>query len=153
MDFSVACAMQQQGSPLFHMEDPMSDYERKQTEKQIQAKLGFTPSFYESMPDAALPGAWQMQEQLELSETALDNKTKELIGLAVASHIKCKYCIYFHTRGAKLFGANKQEIREAIAMGGLTVLFSNNVTGTQTDFDTFKREVDRVVEHLSALTT
>jgi len=145
--------MQSFAASLSHWRMKMSDYERKQAETQIQEKLGFTPSFYDAMPDSALPGAWQMQEQLELSETALDNKTKELVGLAVASHIKCKYCIYFHTRGAKLFGASKQEIREAIAMGGLTVLFSNNVTGTQTDFDMFKREVDRVIEHLSALTT
>lgn len=122
---------------------------RAEAEKRIKDTLGFVPEFYRSLPDAALAGAWSLQDDLELQESALAHKTKELIGLAMASHIKCKYCIYFHTRAAQLFGATEEEAREAIAMGGTTVLFSNNITGTQTDFDGFKRDVDRVMEELS----
>ncbi|MCC7380739.1 MAG: carboxymuconolactone decarboxylase family protein [Deltaproteobacteria bacterium] len=123
---------------------------RKDVEKDIKDLFGFVPEFYTALPDAAIGALWGIQKELELKETVLDNKSKELVGLAMASHIKCKYCIYFHTRAAELFGARPQEIREAIAMGGVTALFSNVISGTQVDFDRFKRDVDRAVEHLSA---
>lgn len=123
---------------------------RQDVEKEIKEKLGFVPGFYSALADSVLPGGWSLHDHFELAETVLDNKTKELIGLAVASHIKCKYCIYFHTRAAETFGASRQEVGEAIAMGGLTVLFSNAVTGTQTDYEQFKRDVDRAIEMLAA---
>lgn len=119
---------------------------RQDVEKEIKEKLGFVPGFYKAMPDAALHGAWSLHGNFELDESSLDGKTKELIGLAMASHIKCKYCIYFHTRTSEVAGATPQEIREAIAMGGVTVLFSNNISGTQVDFDEFKRDVDKAIE-------
>ena len=122
---------------------------RNDIERKIEAKLGFLPDFYRAIPDAALPGAWGLHEHFELAEdSALDPKTKELIGLAMASHIKCKYCMYFHTRTSETFGASEQEILEAIAMGGVTVLFSNAISGAQTDFEQFKRDVDRAIENL-----
>lgn len=123
---------------------------RKDVERSIEEMFGFVPRFYGALPDAGLSGAWKLHESFELAETKLSGMEKELIGLAVASHIKCRYCVYFHTRAAELNGASEQQIREAIAMGGLTVLFSNSVTGTRTDFDEFKHDVDRVIEHLSA---
>ena len=122
---------------------------RKDIEREIKDKLGFVPAFYQAMPDAGMPGGWSLHSDFELEETKLDGKTKELIGLAMASHIKCKYCIYFHTRTAEMYGASDQEIREAIAMGGVTVLFSNSISGTQQDFETFKRDVDKVIEVMS----
>lgn len=123
---------------------------RRDVEKEVKEMFGFVPDFYKALPDHAVGSMWGIQRDLELAETKLDNKTKELIGLAMASHIKCKYCIYFHTRGAETFGASPQEIREAIATGGMTTLFSNSLTGTRTDFDEFKRDVDRAIEHLAA---
>ena len=121
---------------------------RKQAEKEIEEHFGFVPDFYGSIPDKALPAFWAIQRDLELSETALDNKTKELIGLAVAAQIKCQYCTYFHTRAAQAFGASNEEVREAIAMGGTVPLFSNSLNGMRYDFDSFKREVERVVEYV-----
>ena len=117
-------------------------------QKEMEQAFGFVPRFYEAMPESARASAWNVQRDLELSESALDNKTKELIGLAVAAHIKCKYCIHFHTEAARAFGANEAEIREANAMGGLTVLFSNAISGAQVDFDQFRDEVDRGVAYM-----
>lgn len=128
----------------------MASGTRKDVQRAIKSMFGFVPGFYDSIPDAALPAAWALHEGFELAETKLDGKTKELIGLAVASHIKCRYCIYFHTRAAELNGASKEEIREAIAMSGLTVLFSNNISGVMTDFDEFKHDVDRAIEHMTS---
>ena len=118
--------------------------------KEMKEAFGFVPRFYEAMPEPARASAWGVQRDLELSETALDNKTKELIGLAVAAHIKCKYCIHFHTEAARAFGASDAELREANAMGGLTVLFSNAITGSQTNYDEFVGEVDRAIANMKS---
>lgn len=122
----------------------------KEIEKDIEKHFGFVPEFIRTMPEPALPGAWSLQRDVELGESAIPNKYKELIGLAVAAHIKCRYCIYFHTKAARLHGATDEELREAIAMSGLTALFSNQITGMQTDLDSFKREVDRAVDYVVA---
>ena len=112
--------------------------------------FGFVPQFYEAVPEPAQANAWGVQRDLELSETSLDNKTKELIGLAVASHIKCRYCIHFHTEAARAFGATDAELREAAAMGGMTVMFSNTLTGAQVDFERFRSETDRAIDHMKS---
>ncbi len=121
---------------------------RKQAEKEIESTFGFVPEFYSTIPDKALPAYWSVQRDLELNQTVLDNKTKELIGLAVAAQIKCQYCTYFHSRAAQSFGASNEEIKEAIAMGGTVPLFSNSLNGMRYDIDKFKREVERAVEYV-----
>lgn len=45
---------------------------------------------------------------------ALDQKTKEIIAVAVAHVTQCPYCIKAHTRTAKLKGATNEELMEAI---------------------------------------
>lgn len=121
-----------------------------QAKREIENTLGFVPNFYSAIPESAMASTWGVQRDLELSDTALEGKTKELIGLSVAAHIKCKYCIYFHTAAARMHGATDQEIREAIQMGGMTVMFSNAVTGAQTDFDAFKAEVDKGLTYVAS---
>lgn len=48
------------------------------------------------------------------AEGALDEKTKQLIAVAVAHTTQCPYCIKGHTRGAQAKGASPEEIMEAI---------------------------------------
>ena len=48
---------------------------------------------------------------------ALDKKTKELIALAVASAIKCEYCVDTHHQKARVAGATPQEMKEAVFVG------------------------------------
>jgi AhpD family alkylhydroperoxidase len=45
---------------------------------------------------------------------ALDEKTKQLIAVAVAHTTQCPYCIAGHSRLARRKGASDQEIMEAI---------------------------------------
>src|SRR5947209_1959130 len=79
----------------------------QQTLTDIQKTVGFVPDFMRNMSDAALPGFWQEMKGLEMNpSTALSAKTKELIGLAVASQVPCQYCVYFHTQAAKAHGAS-----------------------------------------------
>ena len=72
-------------------------------------------------------------------------KVKESIGLAVAAQVPCTYCVYFHTAAAKAKGATDGEIREAIAMAAIVRHWSTVLNGSQTDFATFKSEVDTVM--------
>ena len=122
----------------------------KQIEQEMIARFGFAPEFYQALPASALVEEWGVQRDFELAETAIPNKYKELIGLAVAAHIKCRYCVYFHTEGAKAFGASDEELKEAVFMGGMTAQYSNALTGMQVELDHFKHEVDRAIEHLTS---
>lgn len=47
-------------------------------------------------------------------EGELDEKTKQLIAVAVAHVTQCPYCIKGHTKQAKLKGASNEELMEAI---------------------------------------
>jgi AhpD family alkylhydroperoxidase len=115
--------------------------------KDIQATLGTVPAFMKAFPEKAIAPAWLEMKSVELNPTtALSGKTKELIGLAVAAQIPCKYCITFHTAAAKLDGASDDEIKEAVAMAALTRYFSTIVNGTLQDEAQFRREVDQAVK-------
>jgi AhpD family alkylhydroperoxidase len=124
-----------------------------QIEQEMIAHFGFVPDFYDTMPHTALPAAWAAHRDFELAETAIPNKYKELIGLAVAAHIKCRYCIYFHQQAAIANGATEEELKEACMMGGLTVQYSNAITGMRYDFEKFQGEVDRAVEYMTESVT
>src|SRR5262245_49552694 len=104
------------------------------TRADIQKTFGFTPGFIKMTPDLVLPGAWMEMKSLWLSpKTALSGKTKELIGLAVASQIPCKYCTYGHTAFARLNGASDAEVGEAVAMSAITRKWSTVLNGLPTD--------------------
>lgn len=122
---------------------------RQDTDREIHNMFGFVPAYYRAMPAAGARATWALHRDLELAHTSLDNKTKELIGLTMAAHLKCAHSIYFHTQTARMFGATDEEMREAILMGGATVAFSNSVAGAQMDLDGFKRDVDRCLANLS----
>ncbi|TIU25042.1 MAG: carboxymuconolactone decarboxylase family protein, partial [Mesorhizobium sp.] len=91
----------------------------------------------------AVAGAWAEIKGVQLNpNTALNGKTKELMGLAVASQIPCQYCIYFHTLAAKANGASDEEIKEAIAMAAIVRHWSTMLNGSQVDLVTFKKQTD-----------
>lgn len=121
---------------------------RRACEREMAEIYGFTPEFWDAVPNAVYQHAWAIHRDFQLQETALTPKIKELIGLALASHIKCRYCTYFHTQAARFYGAKDEELREASTMGGYTSMMSNALTGAEVDFDHFTEEVDRAFEHL-----
>ena len=120
----------------------------KEIEREMIAHFGFFPEFYGTLPRSTLPTEWAVHRDFELAETAIPNKYKELIGLAVAAHIKCRYCIYFHEQAAIAYGATEEELKEACFMGGMTVQFSNALTGMQYDLERFRDEVDRGIQFM-----
>jgi AhpD family alkylhydroperoxidase len=111
--------------------------------KDIQATLGSVPDMFKTLPDVA--------KSVQLNpKTALDGKTKELMGLAVASQIPCQYCIYFHTQAAKLNGASDEEIKEAVTMAAIVRHWSTMLNGSQVDLATFKQQTDQVFAAVKA---
>jgi AhpD family alkylhydroperoxidase len=120
------------------------------TYSDIEKTLGTVPSFFKLFPEVGIAGAWTEFKTLQLNpQTQLNGKTKELLGLAVASQIPCSYCIYFHTAAAKANGATDEEIREAVAMAAIVRHWSTVLNGMQADLSGFKRDTDTVL-HLAA---
>lgn len=58
--------------------------------------------------------AWRNFSKTVFKEGVLDEKTKQLIAVAVAHVTQCPYCIKAHTPQAMRKGASKEEIMEAI---------------------------------------
>jgi AhpD family alkylhydroperoxidase len=114
--------------------------------KDIEATLGQVPDMLKTMPEVGIAGAWAEIKSVQLNpDTALDGKTKELIGLAVAAQVPCQYCVYFHTMAAKLNGATDEEIKEAIAMAAIVRHWSTMLNGSQVDLATFKKQTDEML--------
>ncbi len=112
----------------------------QQIRTEIEQAFGKVPSWVDELPESALSGFWSTMRDFQLAETALPNKTKELIGVAVAGATRCRYCALFHTEAAKVFGATDPEIAEAAMMAGHTMAASTFLNAVQTDYDTFRRE-------------
>ncbi|MBW7845750.1 MAG: carboxymuconolactone decarboxylase family protein [Bacteroidia bacterium] len=58
--------------------------------------------------------AWRTFSRAVFKEGVLDEKTKQLIAVAVAHVTQCPYCIKAHVPMARKKGASKEEIMEAI---------------------------------------
>jgi AhpD family alkylhydroperoxidase len=123
--------------------------EAQAAREEIKATFGFVPSFMKTIPDQALPGAWEEMKAVWLNpNSALSPKMKELVGLAVSAQIPCKYCVYSHTEFARLAGATDAEIAEAVIIGALTRHWSTFMNGLQLDEGRFRAEVQKVIEHV-----
>jgi AhpD family alkylhydroperoxidase len=117
--------------------------------RDMESTLGLVPWFFKQFPEAGIAGAWREFKTIQLNpHSALPGKSKELIGLAVASQIPCRYCIVFHTETARLNGATDAEIREAVAMASLTRHWSTFLNGMLTDEAVFRRETDQAIANV-----
>lgn len=58
--------------------------------------------------------AWRNFSKVVFQKGALDEKTKQLIAIAVGHVTQCPYCIRAHTAQALGKGASREEIMEAI---------------------------------------
>jgi AhpD family alkylhydroperoxidase len=122
---------------------------RDEVHGDIEATLGLVPEFFRRVPDYLLPTEWASFKNLELSDqTAIPNKYKELIGLAVSGATRCRYCCYFHTEAAKLFGATDDEVTEAALIAKNTMGWSTYLNTLQFDYDEFTTEFDQITTHV-----
>ncbi len=96
----------------------------------------------ENYPDSMVSGAWAWMNDVEDGNGALDAKTVQLIGLAVAAQIPCQYCTHYHRAAALSYGATEQEIAEAAAIAGYVRNWSTVLYGTGADIDEYTAMVD-----------
>jgi AhpD family alkylhydroperoxidase len=127
----------------------MISEDRHEVERDIEETLGLVPEFFHRVPDYLLPTEWASFKSLELSDaTAIPNKYKEMIGLAVSGATRCRYCVYFHTEAARLFGATEDEITETALIAKNTMGWSTYLNTLQFDYDAFVDEFDQVTAHV-----
>jgi AhpD family alkylhydroperoxidase len=121
---------------------------RADTEADIRETLGLVPSFMEAVPDFLIESEWASFKAIELAETAIPNKYKELIGLAVSGATRCRYCAFFHAETARLFGASDVEIAEAALMAKHTMGWSTYLNALQVDYDNFVAEFEQIADYV-----
>jgi AhpD family alkylhydroperoxidase len=122
---------------------------RPDVDREIKETLGLVPEFFRRVPDYLLPTEWASFKNLQLSDqTAIPNKYKELIGLAVSGATRCRYCAYFHTEAARLFGASEDEITESALIAKNTMGWSTYLNTLQFDYDQFVEEFDQIAAHV-----
>jgi AhpD family alkylhydroperoxidase len=127
----------------------MISEDRHEVERDIEETLGLVPEFFQRVPDYLLPTEWASFKSLQLSDsTAIPNKYKEMIGLAVSGATRCRYCAYFHTEAARLFGATEDEITETAMIAKNTMGWSTYLNTLQFDYDAFVEEFDQVTAHV-----
>jgi AhpD family alkylhydroperoxidase len=122
---------------------------RNEVEQEIKETIGLVPGFFDRIPDEYLDVEWEVFKRLQLGETLIPNKYKELMGIALHSETKCRYCTLFHTEAAKLFGATDEEIQEAVHYAKMSLGWSAYLNGMRIDYDEFAAELKQVGEYLS----
>jgi AhpD family alkylhydroperoxidase len=122
---------------------------RRDVDADIESTLGLVPEFFKKVPDYLIPTEWASFKSLELSDqTAIPNKYKELIGLAVSGATRCRYCAYFHAEAARLFGASEDEITETALIAKNTMGWSTYLNTLAFDYDEFVAEFDQIAAHV-----
>lgn len=110
------------------------------------AVAGDAPKFYqETYPEHALGPAMEWDKALKGEDAPLDAKTQQLISVAVAAQIPCRYCVYAHLKMARAAGASEAEIKHAVAMAARIRHWSTVMYGMKYDLDAFEAEVDQLM--------
>lgn len=118
---------------------------------EIKTNLGIVPTFLKMYPQEGLTAAWEEMKAVPMNpNTTINGKNKDLIGLAVASQIPCKYCVYFHRKFAALQGATEREMNEAVAIASSVRKWSTYAYGQNLNFETFKKDVDQLVANMKS---
>ena len=117
----------------------MTEYEK--TIDDIKKTMGVVLDQFKAIPPEALPCEWELMKRYAMSETKIPAKYRELLGLAVASAIKCPYCVHFHTRAAKMNEATDEEIAEVAFLTRLTTGWSAILHAADIDLDRFKKQL------------
>jgi AhpD family alkylhydroperoxidase len=120
---------------------------RKEVYSDIEQVFGIVPSFFKSVPDSVLEMEWNLFKKTQLEESPIPAKYKELIGLGIASATKCRYCTFYHTEAAKMFGATEEEIQDALLFAKANTGWSTFINGTQQDFEQFRQEILDSIEY------
>jgi AhpD family alkylhydroperoxidase len=119
----------------------------KEVYKEIEQTFGKVPTFFKSIPERSLASEWELFKIIQLNESPIPNKYRELIGIGIAAVTKCKYCAFYHTEVAKMFGATDEEIEDAVHYAKASAGWSTYLNGLQFDFEEFKKELLEGIEY------
>ena len=126
----------------------MNTVRKEEVYKEIESILGIVPSFFKLIPERSLESEWNLFKTIQLEESPIPNKYRELIGIAVSAVTKCKYCLFFHTEVAKLFGATEEEIEDAVHYAKASAGWSTYLNGMQVDYEKFTAELLESIEYI-----
>ena len=121
---------------------------RQEVYREIEQAMGLVPAMFKALPDSSIELEWQLFKKVQVEDTAIPNKYRELIGVGIAAVMKCRYCSYYHTQIAKLYGATDAEIEDAVHFAKSSAGWSTYINGLQVDYDEFKSEIDQACEHI-----
>ena len=127
--------------------------EAKSAEEEMKQVTGTVPLMFKHYPEHLKSTAWEWFKSTQNPNAAIPPKYSELIALGVASQIPCNFCIYAHTTQAKMHGATDAEIKEAVASAANTRHWSTVLNGAGVDFEEFKAEWDKILEHMKNKTS
>jgi AhpD family alkylhydroperoxidase len=127
----------------------MQEYE--ETLKDIESTMGIVPGFMKALPADVLVKEWPLFKKYELGESKIPAKYRELIGLAIASNIKCPYCQVFHTETAKMMGATDEEFAELAFLASFTSRWSAMIHAQNYDINKFVEELHQIGQHLQKM--
>jgi len=112
--------------------------------------VGFVPSFAKAFPAEGLPGVWQEVKGFELNKnTALDGKTKDLIGLAIAAQMPSRLTAWSYTKCGKANGATDTELQEAVMISAMGRHWSTFFNGMQLDEVRFRADLAKLRENVT----
>ncbi len=118
---------------------------------EIREVAGTVPVFLQRLADynpELLENGWEFVKALQIEESRIPAKYRELIGLAVAGAVHCKFCTVAHTEFAKLCGASDEEITEAANLARFTAGWSAFVDACQLDIEDLKKDLKLIREHM-----
>jgi len=123
---------------------------RQDIYNEIEQMFGFIPSFFKMIPDSSLEPEWNLMKRIQFEEGPIPNKYRELMGIAIAAVMKCRYGSFFHTERARMNGATDAEIEDAVHFATSSFSWSATLHGLQIDYDQFKEEMKKVGEYVQS---
>ena len=126
----------------------MGEYENSLDD--IKKTLGLVMDQFKAIPPDTVQHEWAEMKEYSFGKTKIPAKYRELIGLAIAASIKCPYCIYFHTKAAKMNGATDEELAELAWLTRFTAGWSSILHASSIDLEAFKKQFDKASQYMTA---
>ena len=123
---------------------------RQDIYNEIEQMFGLVPSFFKMIPDSSLELEWNLMKRIQFEEGPMPNKYRDLMGVAIAAVMKCRYSSLFHTERARMNGATDAEIEDAVHFAKLSSDWSTYLNDLQIDYDQFKKEMKKVSEYVQS---
>jgi AhpD family alkylhydroperoxidase len=115
--------------------------DRRDVVREAKDLVGEVPGFLMTIPEPHIGTVWAAIRDLQLSPGKVPAKYQQLLMLAVATNIRCRYGRELHTEIAKAFGATPEEIVEVALLTAHTTSLSHVLGGTRYEYEAFRREI------------